>query len=207
MRAKLAALVGVLAIITGCGDAAGEGEGRAPVLFADNCGTCHGTDGQGNEDIAAPGIAGLPAWYVEAQLHKFRDGIRGAHGDDLEGLRMRPMSRTVERSEFPMLAAHVASLTPAPDEAHRAGDADAGKAHYGTCMACHGANGEGNEAMKAPPIGMLQSWYIETQLHKFRSGVRGAHPDDTTGATMAPMAKTIPDEQAVTDLSAYVSTL
>ena len=75
------------------------------------------------------------------------------------------------------------------------------------CAACHGPEGKGNKAMNAPPIGMLQSWYVETQLKKFRGGVRGAHPDDKTGQQMAPMARTIPSDEAVTDLSAYVSSL
>ncbi|MCB9673182.1 MAG: c-type cytochrome [Alphaproteobacteria bacterium] len=207
MRAILPALVSVLVVTTGCGAAAGDGPERASVVFADNCGKCHGVDGHGKKEIAAPGIAGLPDWYVEAQLVKFRDGIRGAHGSDIEGLRMRPMSRTVSRSEFPALAQYVASLPPAPEESERMGKADAGKSYYAACAACHGPEGKGNKAMNAPPIGMLQSWYVETQLKKFRGGVRGAHPDDKTGQQMAPMAKTIPSDEAVTDLSAYVSSL
>lgn len=211
MKAYLAGLAGGAALftvtLTGCGEAAGEGPNRAAVMFSDNCAPCHGDQGHGKQDIAAPGIAGLPEWYVVRQLGKFRDGIRGAHGEDIEGLRMRPMSRTVPRSDFEPLAAYVSALTPAPDESERMGKADVGKNHYAACAACHGPDGKGNEALNAPPIGMLQSWYIETQLHKFRNGIRGAHPDDTTGAQMAPMAKTIPNDEAVTDLSAYVSTL
>lgn len=61
-------------------------------LFA-ACATCHGVQGEGNVSIQAPSIAALPAWYVEVQLLKFRTGARGAHPDDLEGLRMRPMSQ------------------------------------------------------------------------------------------------------------------
>lgn len=211
MRTYLAGIVGGFALLTsaltGCGEAAGEGPDRARVMFEDNCGTCHGSDGHGKKEIAAPNIASLPAWYVEAQLHKFRKGIRGAHGEDLEGLRMRPMSRTIRETDITPIAAYVSGLTPAPEEAERLGTADVGKNHYAACAACHGTDGKGNEAMNAPPIGMLQSWYIESQLHKFRNGIRGAHPDDTTGQQMAPMAKTIPNEQAVTDLAAYVSTL
>lgn len=211
MRTYLAGIVGGFGLLTvaltGCGEAAGEGPQRARVMFDDQCGTCHGSDGHGTKEIAAPGIAGLPSWYVQSQLHKFRSGIRGAHGDDLEGLRMRPMSRTIRETDIEPIANYVASLTPAPDESERMGKVDVGKNHYAACAACHGQDGKGNEALNAPPIGMLQSWYIETQLHKFRNGIRGAHPDDTTGQQMAPMAKTIPNDQAVTDLSAYVSTL
>lgn len=209
MRAILPVLaVAMLGVASsaGCGTAAGEGPGRAQAMFSDNCGTCHGEEGHGNQVLGAPAIAGLPDWYVASQLVKFRTGVRGAHGADLEGLRMRPMSRTIPASDVEPIAGYVASLAPAPNETQHAGDAAAGKVHYAACAACHGADGKGNQALNAPPIGLLQSWYVETQLKKFRSGVRGAHPDDVTGKQMAPMAKTIPNDQAVTDLAAYVST-
>ena len=57
------------------------------------CGTCHGAEGEGNELYLAPAIGGMPLWYLEGQLAKFRDGGRGhalrrprrhahaAHGD------------------------------------------------------------------------------------------------------------------------------
>jgi cytochrome c oxidase subunit 2 len=209
MRAILPALVSVLAMATGCGQAAGDvpGPERAQVVFADNCAKCHGADAHGNRDIAAPAIAGLPDWYIERQLHNYRKGIRGAHGDDVEGMRMRPMSRTLPTSDFKPLATYVSGLTPVPEMASHLGDPDVGQQHYAACSACHGTDGKGNKALNAPPIGQLQSWYIETQLHKFRNGIRGAHPDDTYGAQMRPMSMAIPDDQAVTDLSAYVSTL
>ena len=110
-------------------------------------------------------------------------------------------------SDIEPIAAYVAGLAPAPDETTMAGDPEVGKSLYAACGACHGADGKGNQALNAPPIGLLQSWYIERQLHKFRNGIRGAHPDDTTGQQMAPMAKTIPNDEAVTNLSAFVSTL
>lgn len=206
MRAIVPMLIAVLGA-AGCGAAAGEGDARPMVMFGDQCAKCHGDDGHGKKEIAAPAIAGLPDWYVSAQLHKFRNGVRGAHGSDLEGLRMRPMSRTIRPTDIDPIAAYIAALPPAPDETERKGDPEAGKAHYATCAACHGPEGKGIQALNAPPIGLLPSWYIETQLHKFRSGVRGAHPDDVTGKQMAPMSKTIPNDQAVTDLAAYVSTL
>lgn len=200
----LAPLAGMLG---GCGPAAGAGEQRAPVMFADNCAPCHGIGGQGNPDIEAPSIAGLPEWYVLAQLHKFRDGIRGAHADDYAGLRMRPMSRTIPATDVEPIAAYVAGLSPAiPDETVK-GDEVAGKASFATCVACHGAKGEGNEALKAPPISQLDDWYMVTQINHFKKGVRGANPKDTTGAQMAPMARTLADDQAVVNVVAYVNSL
>lgn len=177
-------------------------------LFA-ACISCHGQKGEGNHTVAAPAIAGLPAWYVEAQLMKFRTGARGAHPDDLEGLRMRPMSRQMmNEAEVKSVAAHVASLGPSkPAATLQGGDATAGQALFGTCSACHGANGLGNEAMKAPPIAGQSDWYLLAQLKKFKAGIRGANPLDVSGGTMRPMALTLADDQAMKNVVAHISTL
>ena len=45
------------------------------------------------------------------------------------------------------------------------------------------------------------------QLNNYRAGIRGAHPEDIFGAQMRPMAITLADEQAVEDVSAYITTL
>lgn len=195
------------ALSVGCGAAAGEGEGRARVVFNDNCGVCHGANAEGNPAIGAPAIAGLPVWYVSAQLGKFRDGIRGAHADDAEGLRMRPMSRTILADDVAPVAAYVASLPPVAPDRELPGDAAAGKASYATCAACHGPDGKGNEALKAPPIVQLDDWYVTRQLYKFKAGVRGVNPADTTGAQMRPMALTLKDDKAVADVVAHLATL
>jgi cytochrome c553 len=200
-------LAGLFLSLTGCGAAAGQGEGRAEVLFADNCGPCHGVGGEGNPSIAAPAIAGLPEWYVLAQLTKFRDGIRGAHADDTEGLRMRPMARTLLPEDVAPISAYVAALTPVAPDHVVSGDADAGKALYATCAACHGADGKGNQALNAPPIATMDDWYLRSQLGKFRSGVRGANPKDVTGLQMRPMAMTLKDDKAVSDVVAHIATL
>lgn len=172
------------------------------------CTSCHGTDGHGKADIAAPAIAGLPAWYVEAQLVKFRSGIRGAHPDDLEGLRMRPMSRQMmDEGEIKAVSAYVATLSPLKAAATLGGDAAAGAAAYGTCTACHGPDGKGNEALKAPPLAGQYDWYLVSQLKKFKAGIRGTNPKDVTGGQMRPMSMTLADEQAMKNVVAHIATL
>lgn len=175
----------------------------------DACKACHGTSGFGQENIAAPAIAGLPAWYVEAQLMKFRTGVRGAHPDDLEGLRMRPMSQQMyDVAEVKEVARYVASMAPMKQPAKlEGGDATAGAGAYGVCTACHGPDGKGNEALKAPPIVGQHGWYLVSQLKKFKSGVRGTNPRDVSGATMRPMSMTLADEQAMKNVVAHISTL
>jgi cytochrome c553 len=173
------------------------------------CASCHGKAGEGNLVLKAPLIAGLPAWYVEAQLIKFKTGARGAHPDDLEGLRMRPMSRQMlNDGEVKSVSAYIAQLQakkPAPSI--EGGDAAAGQAGYATCGACHGPTGAGLEAMKAPPLAGQSDWYLMAQLLKFKSGVRGTAPGDTTGGQMRPMAMTLANEQAIKNVVAHISTM
>lgn len=192
---------------TGCSGPT-EGPARGEAMFA-SCTSCHGTDGRGNPKVATPSIAGLPAWYVEAQLIKFRDGARGDHPDDTDGLRMRPMARTLTReSDVKALADYVAGLSAArPAPTLTGGDAERGKALYGPCTACHQVDGGGNQALNAPPLTLASDWYLLAQLRKFKGGLRGADPQDATGATMVPFAMTLTDEQAMKDVIAYIGTL
>jgi cytochrome c553 len=181
---------------------------RGEQLFQ-GCATCHGPDGQGNHTIEVPGIAGMPEWYLKAELHKFRTGIRGAHPDDHAGLRMRPMSRMLKNDEeVADVSAYIAKLPDSPSPARvEGGDATAGQASFAVCTACHGQDGMGNETMHAPPIARLDDWYVVASLNKFKAGIRGANPADAEGAQMRPMAMTLPDEQAVKNVAAYIQTL
>ena len=86
------------------------------------------------------------------------------------------------------------------------GNPAAGKALFATCAACHGANGEGNVALNAPPIAGQEAWYVARQLRNFKAGIRGG-ANDAFGAQMAPMAQTLPDEQAMKNVAAYIATL
>ena len=87
------------------------------------------------------------------------------------------------------------------------GDPAKGKSVYITCAACHGPNGEGIQATNSPRLSGQRGSYLVSQLQKFRSGLRGASPEDVYGAQMAPMAKILPDEQSLLDVAAYISTL
>lgn len=209
LLARLSAL-SLAAILVGCGSVGGTvttvhtGES----LYNNNCAPCHGVDGAGSDLAKAPAIAGLPAWYLKNQLDGFRDGLRGTHYDDVQGMRMRPMALTLAPDEVAPVVAHVASLAPMPPQASlQGGDPVKGATYYATCQACHGADGKGNEALAAPPLTATNDWYLLNQLNHFKSGVRGANPKDTRGATMRPMAATLPDEQAMKDVLAHVSTL
>lgn len=181
---------------------------RGEALFG-LCSTCHGDVGEGNHSIEAPAIAGLPSWYVEAQLEKFRTGIRGGHPEDSAGLRMRPMSRTLRsKDDVRAVAAFVASLPPVRSEPElEGGDAARGASLYALCGTCHGLKGEGNAALFGPPLAHLDDWYQMTQIHKYKAGIRAGDPRDTNGLLMRPMAMTLADDQAIKDVIAHILTL
>ena len=121
---------------------------------------------------------------------------------------MRPMSRTLKSAaDVDAVSKYVASLPHAKATATVKGDASKGQAAFATCTACHGADGSGNEALKAPPIRQLEDWYVVLELGKFKHGVRGYSADDTQGTQMAGIATGIADEEAMKDLAAYIQTL
>jgi cytochrome c oxidase subunit II len=91
--------------------------------------------------------------------------------------------------------------------AFAAGDPVRGKTLYATCGACHGQNAEGMEALNAPRLAGQETWYTVRQLQNFKNGVRGNNPRDTYGMQMAPMSQTLPDDQAMEDVAAYIQSL
>lgn len=204
----LCALAAVAALAAGCAQTPGPGLARGQQLY-DTCVPCHGRNGGGNAGLGAPAIAGLPEWYLTAQLTKFKDGIRGAHPDDMEGARMRPMAKTLYRpGDLESAAQYVAKMAPVGQPATLAGgDAAVGEGLYAVCAACHGPDAKGNQDLGSPPIAGQSDWYLYAQLQKFKSGMRGAHPDDATGQQMAAMAQTLEDTTAMKNVLAYIRTL
>jgi len=187
--------------------AAAEDLARGEVLYA-LCQQCHGATGAGREMALAPSIGGQPQWFVEAQLVKFQNGARGTHFDDIEGMRMRPMSMWLGGEEdVKNVAAYVAAMPVPAVEQTVEGDPEAGKVKYTPCIACHGLNGEGNQGLNAPPLAGMSDWYQVRALEKFKAGIRGTNPLDTTGMLMRPMSMTLADDKAIHDVVAYINTL
>jgi len=193
--------------LSGCRTGVADAATRGKELF-ETCVPCHQQDGSGNPAVGAPNIAGLSDWYVEEQIQNFRAGARGAQFNDMEGMRMRPMALSLMTDEDVKDVAHYVGAMPAVRHASSLpGDPKAGAASYATCGACHGAQGNGNPALKAPRIAGTDDWYLATQLRKFRSGVRGTSPKDLGGRLMRPMARTLPNEDALRNVVAYIGTL
>lgn len=172
------------------------------------CTACHGESGAGSKELHSPRIAGLSDWYLARQLQNFKTGARGADPKDEYGAQMRPMAMTlVDDKAVADVVAYIGTLNATKPPATISGDPAKGKAAYAVCAACHGANAEGNTALNAPRLAGQSDWYLVHELKAFKSGLRGAHPQDTFGAQMRPMALTLADDNAIHDVIAYINTL
>jgi cytochrome c oxidase subunit II len=59
------------------------------------CAACHGADGRGIWATNAPRLKGMSDWYLATQLKHFRDGVRGAHAQDMYGGQMALFAGTL----------------------------------------------------------------------------------------------------------------
>lgn len=92
--------------------------------------------------------------------------------------------------------------------AHAAdGKAPDGKALYVTCLACHGARGEGNRALGAPNIAGKEAWYVERQLNSFVDGTRGTSNGDGYGAQMRVAVSNLPTAADRKAVATYIAGL
>jgi len=176
-------------------------------LFA-TCATCHGAQAEGNRQMNAPKLSGQGKWYLVRQLQDFRSGLRGAHEGDLYGQQMAAMAKTLaDDAAIRNVVAYITSLEEVRPESTVMGNPDHGQALYATCSACHGTQGQGVWSTNAPRLANMSDWYLQRQIHNFRDGIRGKHPQDFAGAQMASMARSLADEQAISDVLDYVHAL
>ena len=172
------------------------------------CAACHGPNAEGNAALNAPRLIGQEAWYLDRQLKAYREGHRGTKPGDVYGMQMRPMALAVSAPQAVAdLIAYITSLTAAPAAITVTGDAEAGKAAYAVCAACHGANAEGLEQMGGPRLAGQDDWYLVRQIANYKKGLRGYHPSDHLGRQMAPMVATLADDAAIANVVAYINTL
>src|SRR5690606_14365125 len=83
---------------------------RGRALYT-TCAGCHGRDGQGNWGTNAPRLAGMSDWCRGRQLENCRQGVRGAHADDLYGMQMAMMAASLrDEAAIQDLVAYINSL-------------------------------------------------------------------------------------------------
>ena len=169
------------------------------------CTVCHGVQLMGNRIIGAPRLSGMETWYVERQMLAFKNGVRG---HDPSGMKMRTMAAPLSKQQISEVTSFVNATRSESPAKTIAGDTEAGRAQYATCYACHGENGEGNEAIGGPALAGRNDWYLAAQLRNYRDGTRGTDPDDTYGFLMrAATLVFLDDEQTINDVVSYIATL
>lgn len=181
-------------------------------LYQQHCASCHGGSGGGDAALGAPALAGLDHAYIQTQLQKFIVGLRGTHFKDVDGISMRAAVEFLqpEHERMPRISHmshYLGDLPSVKQPATVKGDVQRGATLFATCVGCHGADGKGNKDLGAPRLAGQADWYLLAQLQKYRSGARGADPRDVAGQQMATFAKTLPDEQSLKDLVAYIQSL
>ncbi len=111
-------------------------------LFMNNCAQCHGSDARGSKGFPnltdADWLYGNAREIVAETITKGRAGL------------MPPLGAAVGNdAQIGDLAQYVLSLSGSPHDSIRAA---AGKPKFAVCIACHGADGKGNQALGAPNL-------------------------------------------------------
>jgi len=198
IRTTLAALA-----ILGAGCAAAQNGAEF-----DYCLVCHGSEAGGNASIGAPNLSLLSPAYLENQLRAFQLGYRGRSPKDHVAQSMTAAARALESEDaVKAAAAYIGKLPPQPAVPTVDGDASRGAELYRPCATCHGAGGEGSEALGAPRLAGQNDWYLLKQLQDYHSGVRGAQPGDRQGTIMRSASTLVGDEAVARDLVAYIGSL
>jgi cytochrome c oxidase subunit 2 len=184
------------------------GNAQAGAAVYGVCAACHGVEGEGNQALNAPKLAGQSDWYMRRQIASYQNGLRGATPEDVYGLQMAPMSRTLQSAtQLENVIAYIESL-PDNDSADTiSGDVERGAALYQSCAVCHGDEGEGRWNTNAPRLAGMSDWYLLTQLKNFKARIRGGHEEDIYGDQMYMIAASLIDDQAMNDVIAYINTL
>lgn len=170
------------------------------------CVHCHGAHGEGRPELGTPRIGDLSAVYIQRQLEMFRDGSRGGHGQDADAKPMAAIARGLPNQELVVeLASFAAALTPEhrdrPD-----GAIGNGRALYGPCVACHGADARGNDALGAPDLLFQDASYLARQLRNYRDGRRGGAEAHPLAQAMASMVSGLSDDD-LDQVVAYIGSL
>jgi len=172
------------------------------------CASCHGSQGEGVVALNSPKLSGQETWYLETQLRNFKNGVRGAHVDDVYGQQMAPMAAVLaDEAAIKNMAAYISTLPEHSVDTSLSGDVERGQHLYQTCGTCHGVNGEGNYATNSPRLRGQEDWYVKRQLQNFIGGVRGVHREDLFGPQMRSMSRMLRTEKDIDDVVAYINTL
>lgn len=145
-------------------------------LFLNNCAVCHGSDAKGSKGF--PNLSDND-WLYGGTHDKIIETItNGRQGT------MPPMAAALGTPEDAKnVANYVLSLSGSP---HNSIAAQLGKAKFGLCAACHGADGKGNQTVGAPNLTdkvWLHGWGEDAILAMINNGKHNVMPAHATRFT------------------------
>lgn len=169
------------------------------------CAACHGLNGEGNDALNTPALAGQFDWYLTRQISNFAKDIRGSHEKDTFGMQMLAMAKQLDQEkDVPQLISYIQSLPIVKTQFNESGNMINGSRYYqGKCGACHGGTAQGNKSLNAPKLTGLSKAYLQRQMANFSNGIRGTKAEDKFGRQMAMMAKTT-SGQELNDIVFYI---
>jgi cytochrome c553 len=179
-QGRLGSCVLLLLVMAPVLTSADDGEGATGAAVYKYCKNCHGERGAGGEAGKYPRIAGLPAAYVDKQLHDFKAQRRVN----------KPMIPIFKHHRFDeqvidTVSEHIAAMQPPglalwpyqPTSSaiehfgSKQALASAGASLYETdCAQCHGSDGAGTN--DAPPLTDQYPAYLRKQIRDFSTGQR-----------------------------------
>ena len=181
---------------------------RRFTLYIRRCAACHGDNAEGNKFQMTGSLASMPRWYLEEQLQKFRDGLRGTHPKDIHGQRMKAVTEALDLDEQIQIIDYLEKIPPVAQKSTMEGDAEWGRELFDVnCAMCHRYNAQGMVGFKSAPLNGQQDWYLLAQMEKFDQRIRGYHDDDTSGHKMHRELDATPSREDRLAILAYISSL
>lgn len=164
--------------------------------LSEACTACHGSDGN-SVNPEWPKLAGQHPSYLYKQLMNYKserrvNALMAGQVANLDEQDMRDLAAYYAQQEISPGTADE-TVAERGERIYRGGIPAAGVA---ACMACHGANGNGNPAAMFPAMGGQHAQYNSDQLRYFRNGQRA----NDNGRMMRNIAARLSDDdiEAVT---------
>lgn len=189
-----------LALLCGSSVTLAVGDPAAGKIKAEECGACHGVDGNSSAPIF-PKLAGQHAAYISKQLYDFKTQRRpnptmSALAEPLTDADIANLSAYYERQK---ISIEKGAPNPLGEKIYRAGNVESG---VPACTGCHGPGGNGNPGALFPQVNGQYAEYIETTLRDFKAGNRA---NDLNGM-MQTISKRLQEDE-LKAVAAYISTL
>ena len=172
------------------------------------CTACHGANGEGNETLSAPKLAGQHGWYLAHQLRNFRHGIRGGAPGETVAAQMVPFAQMLDDQAVDR------RRRLHRDAAQRAAAGDA----VGRCRAWTGTLRDlrqlsrhgwrracGRHGRRGSPTRATGTCCGRCRISG--TACAGRHAQDFYGAQMARIGTAMGDDQTTMDIVAYIGTL